>query len=66
MAIALSLPRVRAVPALLALRQRCRAAGLANRRILGRDALRWQFARYLVASGRLSDGEAGKFPPEGE
>lgn len=55
MAIALSLPRVRAVPALLALRQRCRAAGLANREIVGENARRIEWARWLRETHRLSD-----------
>lgn len=53
--IRLCLPSMRRAPLLLTLRYQARAAGLAQRRILGPNGQRWAFARYLIASGRLSD-----------
>lgn len=52
----LTMPSMRQAPRLLALRATAREAELANRCILGASGQRWAFARYLIASGRLTDG----------
>lgn len=56
MVIRLCLPSMRKAPHLLTLRYQSRAAGLANREIVGPNGQRWAFARYLRESGRLTDG----------
>jgi len=52
---ALCMPTMRTMPLLLTLRYQKREAGLANREIVGENAGRLAFMRYLRETNQLSD-----------